>query len=168
MSRPFYDEHMSDAWTIEENQQLVHQAYCYALQYSQPDEIPIGALIADKDHHVIGYGVNTREATTDPLAHAEVCALQQAAHTLGTWNLSSCTLAVTLEPCPMCAGAAVMAHIGRIIFGAWDDKMGACGSVWDIPRDPHVGAFPEIIGGINEKECLALLTRFFHQQRSNN
>ncbi|KFF31818.1 nucleoside deaminase [Bifidobacterium bombi] len=77
------------------------------------------------------------------------------------WNLADCTLVVTLEPCPMCAGAALETHVGRIVFGAWDAKLGACGSVWDIPRDPHVGAVPEIIGGVREPECARLLKDFF-------
>ncbi|WP_348519522.1 nucleoside deaminase [Bifidobacterium sp. ESL0745] len=81
------------------------------------------------------------------------------------WNLADCTLVVTLEPCPMCAGAALQTHIGCIVFGAWDAKLGACGSVWDIPRDPHVGARPEIIGGLREAECAGLLAQFFACRR---
>ena len=90
----------------------------------------------------------------DPLAHAEVLAMRQAAaETRRAWNLADCTLVVTLEPCPMCAGACLQTHIGRIVFGAWDAKLGACGSVWDIPRDPHIGHSPEVIGGVREGEC---------------
>ncbi|MCI1650268.1 nucleoside deaminase [Bifidobacterium tibiigranuli] len=81
------------------------------------------------------------------------------------WNLAECTLVVTLEPCPMCAGAALQAHVGRIVFGAWDAKLGACGSVWDIPRDPHVGSHPEVIGGVEEEACMALLRDFFRTRR---
>ncbi len=81
------------------------------------------------------------------------------------WNLAKCTLVVTLEPCPMCAGAALQAHVGRIVFGAWDAKLGACGSVWDIPRDPHVGSHPEVIGGVEEEACTALLRDFFRTRR---
>lgn len=82
------------------------------------------------------------------------------------WNLADCTLVVTLEPCPMCAGASLQTHIGRIVFGAWDEKLGACGSVWDIPRDPHIGAQPEVFGGVREQECAQLLTDFFSVKRA--
>lgn len=120
---------------------------------------------ATHDFAILGEGFNRRDARADPLAHAEVLAMQQAAQKLGTWNLQECTLVVTLEPCPMCAGAAVMAHVGRIVFGAWDAKLGACGSVWDIPRDPHVGFTPEVIGGVMESECTATLRNFFENRR---
>lgn len=128
-------------------------------------DIPIAAIVADETGAVIGRGTNERERTHDPLAHAEVVAMRAAARALGSWNLSGCTLAVTLEPCPMCAGAALQAHVGRIIFGAWDPKVGACGSVWDLPRDPHVGAFPEVIGGVCEAQCQKFLEEFFARQR---
>ena len=107
-----------------------------------------------------------REAHCDPLSHAEVEAMRAAARALGTWNLADCMLVVTLEPCPMCAGAAVSAHMGRIVFGAWDPKMGACGSVWDIPRDPHVGAMPQVYGGVLESDCSRQLTAYFHTLRT--
>ena len=114
---------------------------------------------------VIGRGRNLRETYADPLAHAEVKAMAEAAASLDTWNLADCTLVVTLEPCPMCAGACLQTHIGRIVFGAWDAKLGACGSVWDIPRDPHVGLVPEVIGGVREAECGRLMTDFFARRR---
>ena len=101
----------------------------------------------------------------DPLAHAEIIAMRQAAQALGAWNLADCTLAVTLEPCPMCAGACIQTHIGTIAFGAWDPKLGACGSIWDIPRDPHIGHSPEVHGGVLEGECQSILTDFFAQRR---
>lgn len=129
-------------------------------------DVPCGAVVVDDSGRIIGEGFNERTRNADPLAHAEVIALRQAAANLGKWNLEECTLVVNLEPCPMCAGAAVMSHVGRIVFGAWDNKMGACGSVWDIPRDPHVGFFPEVIGGVREEESTALLRRFFAKRRS--
>ena len=92
-------------------------------------------------------------------------AMRQAAQALGAWNLADCTLAVTLEPCPMCAGACIQTHIGTIAFGAWDPKLGACGSIWDIPRDPHIGHSPEVHGGVLEGECQSILTDFFAQRR---
>lgn len=128
-------------------------------------EVPVGAVVLDKDGQVIGGGRNRREGHIDPLAHAEVMAMRQAALALGTWNLSECTLLVTLEPCPMCAGACLQTHIGRIVFGAWDAKLGACGSIWDIPRDPHVGHVPEVVGGVLESECARILTDFFTDRR---
>ena len=105
------------------------------------------------------------DPAADPLAHAEVVAMRAAAHRLGGWNLADCTLIVTLEPCPMCAGACVQTHIGRIVFGAWDAKLGACGSVWDIPRDPHIGHVPEVVGGVREADCARLLADFFAARR---
>jgi tRNA(adenine34) deaminase len=128
-------------------------------------DTPVGAVVVDSRGEVVGEGFNRRDAAKDPFAHAEVEAVRQAAAKLGTWNLAECTLVVTLEPCPMCAGAAVMSHVGRIVFGAWDEKMGACGSVWDIPRDPHVGFMPEVIGGVDESRCVALLREFFSSKR---
>lgn len=129
-------------------------------------DIPIGAVMLGPAGEVLSRGHNEREVNGDPMAHAEVIAMRRACAHRGTWNLSDCTLVVTLEPCPMCAGAAVMAHVGRIVFGAWDVKLGACGSVWDIPRDPHVGAHPEVIGGVEEDACRELLKEFFAAQRS--
>lgn len=129
-------------------------------------DVPCGAVVVDDSGRIISEGFNERTRNADPLAHAEVVALRQAAANLGKWNLEECTLVVNLEPCPMCAGAAVMSHVGRIVFGAWDNKMGACGSVWDIPRDPHVGFFPEVIGGVREGESAELLRRFFAKRRS--
>ena len=128
-------------------------------------EVPVGAVVLAADGQVIGRGRNLRETHADPLAHAEVKAMAEAAASLDTWNLADCTLVVTLEPCPMCAGACLQTHIGRIVFGAWDAKLGACGSVWDIPRDPHVGLVPEVIGGVREAECGRLMTDFFARRR---
>lgn len=128
-------------------------------------EVPVGAVVLDNDGQVIGRGRNRREEHADPLAHAEVMAMRQAALALGTWNLSECTMLVTLEPCPMCAGACLQTHIGRIVFGAWDAKLGACGSIWDIPRDPHVGHIPEVVGGVLESECARIMTDFFTDRR---
>lgn len=136
-----------------------------AREAAADDEVPVGAVVLDKDGQVIGCGRNRREEHADPLAHAEVMAMRQAALALGTWNLSDCTLLVTLEPCPMCAGACLQTHIGRIVFGAWDAKLGACGSIWDIPRDPHVGHVPEVVGGVLESECAHMLTDFFTNRR---
>lgn len=141
------------------------QALVLAREAAAYGDVPVGAVVCDADGRVIGQGRNRREEGADPLAHAEVEAIRQAATAIGRWNLEDCTLVVTLEPCPMCAGATLTTHIGRIVFGAWDAKIGACGSVWDIPRDPHVGSAPEVIGHVREPECRSLLTDFFAQRR---
>ena len=128
-------------------------------------EVPVGAVVVDAHGLIVGEGRNRRETHADPLAHAEVLAMRQAADRMDGWNLADCTLVVTLEPCPMCAGACVQTHVGRIVFGAWDAKLGACGSVWDIPRDPHVGHVPEVFGGVREADCARVLTDFFAARR---
>ncbi|WP_288549809.1 nucleoside deaminase [uncultured Bifidobacterium sp.] len=140
-------------------------AIALASEAAADDEVPVGAVVLDADGNAIGRGRNLRETHSDPLAHAEVQAMREAAARLGTWNLADCTLVVTLEPCPMCAGACLQTHVGRIIFGAWDAKLGACGSIWDIPRDPHVGHVPEVVGGVREAECGRLMTDFFADRR---
>lgn len=129
-------------------------------------DIPVGAVILDQRGSIIAVGRNKRGENADPLAHAEIVAMRAASIRLDTWNLNGCTLVVTLEPCPMCAGAAVMAHIRRIVFGSWDAHLGACGSVWDIPRDPHVGATTEVYGGILANQSEKMLKKFFSDQRS--
>lgn len=125
-------------------------------------DVPVGAVIVAPDgSSIVSRGHNCRHLRGNPLAHAEVEALQS----VNSWNLAECTLVVTLEPCPMCAGAVLTSHIGRIVFGAWDAKLGACGSVWDLPRDPHIGSQPEVIGGVEEKRCTAMLQDFFAHKR---
>ena len=140
-------------------------AIALAREAAADGEVPVGAVVLDADGQVVGRGHNLRETHADPLAHAEVQAMRAAAVRLGSWNLADCTLVVTLEPCPMCAGACLQTHVGRIVFGAWDAKLGACGSVWDIPRDPHVGHVPEVVGGVREEECGRLMTCFFENRR---
>ena len=128
-------------------------------------DVPVGAVMLDRDGAIAARSYNRREQKGDPLSHAEIEVIRAAAAVNGSWNLAEFTLVVTLEPCPMCAGAAVSAHVGSIVFGAWDPKMGACGSVWDIPRDPHIGTHPQVAGGIREEECSRLLGSFFEQRR---
>nr|WP_169172884.1 tRNA adenosine(34) deaminase TadA [Bifidobacterium sp. DSM 109957] len=140
-------------------------ALALAEQAAADSDVPVGAVVLGPDGQIIGQGRNTREADGDPLAHAEIIAMRQAAAKNNGWNLADCTLVVTLEPCPMCAGACVQTHIGRIVFGAWDSKLGACGSIWDIPRDPHIGHAPEVYGGVLEAECAQVLSRFFGHRR---
>ncbi len=128
-------------------------------------DVPVGATIVDGAGVVIATGRNAREALQDPTAHAEVLALRGAAAALGSWRLSGLTLVVTLEPCTMCAGAAVLARVDRIVYGAPDPKAGAAGSLWDVVRDRRLNWRPEVIGGVREQECSALLTDFFADRR---
>jgi tRNA(adenine34) deaminase len=128
-------------------------------------EVPVGAIVLSPDGSVVASAHNEREALRDPTAHAEVVALRRAGAALGSWQLVGCTLAVTLEPCAMCAGAAVLARVSRLVFGAWDPKAGAVGSVWDIVRDRRLNHRPEVIAGVREAECAALLASFFAARR---
>lgn len=128
-------------------------------------DVPIGAVVVGPDGTVLGRGHNVREARHDPTGHAEVRALRQAGESLGSWRLGGCTLVVTLEPCAMCAGAAVLSRVDRVVFGAWDPKAGACGSVWDLPRDRRALHRAEVVGGVLEQECAALLLDFFGDRR---
>lgn len=131
-------------------------------------DVPVGAVVLDPSGAVIGRGRNERELTGDPTAHAEVLAVRAAAATLGSWRLSGCTLVVTLEPCSMCAGAVVAARLERLVFGAYDDKAGAVGSLWDLVRDRRLNHRPEVVSGVLADECGALLRTFFATQRSRS
>jgi tRNA(adenine34) deaminase len=128
-------------------------------------DVPIGAVVVDPSGVVIGRGRNVREADADPTGHAEVVALREAAKARGEWRLEGCTLVVTLEPCTMCAGAAVLARVERIVFGAFDDKAGAVGSLWDVVRDRRLNHRPEVVAGLLAEEQRALLEDFFGAQR---
>ena len=128
-------------------------------------DVPVGAVVLDPAGQVIGAGHNQREQTGDPTAHAEVLALRAAAGRLGTWRLTGCTLVVTLEPCTMCAGAAVLARVARLVYGAIDPKAGAVGSLWDVVRDRRLNHRPEVIASVLADECGALLTEFFARRR---
>ncbi|HEY3544823.1 MAG TPA: tRNA adenosine(34) deaminase TadA, partial [Propionicimonas sp.] len=128
-------------------------------------DVPVGCVVVDSTGAVVGRGRNAREATGDPTAHAEVVALRDAARTLGRWRLDDCTLVVTLEPCAMCAGAIVLARIPRLVLGAWDPKAGAAGSVHDLVRDRRLNHRVEVVGGVLEAECGAVLQDFFADRR---
>ena len=130
------------------------------------DDVPIGAVVLDAAGSVIGTGRNERELTNDPTAHAEVVALREAARATGDWHLTDATLVVTLEPCIMCAGAILAARVPRVVFGAWDEKAGAVGSVYDVLRDRRLPHRVEVYSGVEEEACAALLTDFFtHPER---
>ncbi|MEJ6488136.1 nucleoside deaminase [Leucobacter sp. USCH14] len=129
-------------------------------------EIPVGALVLDAEGAVIGAGRNAREAVPDPTGHAEVIAIREAAAARGSRVLDDCTLVVTLEPCVMCAGTILAARVARVVIGAWDEKAGAVGSVYDLLRDgrlPH--AVPEVVAGVRADESAALLRAFFERRR---
>jgi tRNA(adenine34) deaminase len=136
-----------------------------ARQATKTGDVPVGALVINKDGVVIGTGFNEREANNDPTAHAEIVAIRNACTRLQNSRLDGCTLVVTLEPCPMCAGAIAQSRISHLIFGAWDEKGGAVGSVWDVIRDPRSLYKLDVTAGISEAECAALLRDFFEGQR---
>jgi tRNA(adenine34) deaminase len=128
-------------------------------------DVPIGAVVLSQDGQVIGRGSNVRERDADPTGHAEVVALRQAAASVSGWRLSGCTLVVTLEPCTMCAGALVLARVDRLVFGAYDEKAGAVGSLWDVVRDRRLNHRPEVVGGVLAEESTAMLEEFFAAHR---
>ncbi|MBU6245837.1 MAG: nucleoside deaminase [Actinomycetales bacterium] len=132
------------------------------------DDIPVGAVVLDVNGRLLARACNRRQALQDPTAHAEVLALRQAAAALGTWRLTGCTLAVTLEPCPMCAGAAALARVDRVVFGAWNEEYGACGSRWDILRDRRMAHRPEVVGGVLGVECGTLVREFLQARRDSD
>jgi len=139
----------------------MHEAIAIAKSAVATGDVPVGAVIINKDGVVIGKGSNEREAHNDPTAHAEIVAIRNAAARLQNSRLDGCTLVVTLEPCAMCAGAIAQSRISHLIFGAWDEKAGAVGSVWDVLRDPRSIFKVEVTSGVLEKECAALLKEFF-------
>jgi len=128
-------------------------------------DVPVGAIVVNEAGEILGTGQNLREQSNDPTAHAEVIAIRQAAEKIGSWRLDDLTLVVTLEPCAMCAGAILQSRIKRLVFGAWDEKAGAVGSVLDVIRDPRVLTKVEVISGIMEKECSEVLSDFFNTKR---
>lgn len=129
-------------------------------------DVPVGALIVSAEGEVLSLAHNLKEAKQDPTAHAEIEVIRAATERLGEWRLLNSTLVVTLEPCVMCAGAIVAARIPRVVFGAWDERVGAAGSMLDVLRDPRLGSRIEVIGGVMEQECAAVLADFFRLQRN--
>jgi tRNA(adenine34) deaminase len=130
------------------------------------DDVPIGAVVVGPSGEILATAHNAREALGDPTAHAEIMALRTAARRYGDgWRLTGCTLAVTVEPCTMCAGALVSARVARVVFGAWEPKTGAVGSLWDVVRDRRLAHRPEVVGGVLADECAALLDEFFATRR---
>ena len=128
-------------------------------------DVPVGAVILNAHGDLISTGNNQRELLNDPTAHAEIVAIRHAATALGNWRLDGCIVIVTLEPCAMCAGAIAQSRISKVVFGAWDEKAGASGSVWDLLRDPRALHKVEVTSGVLEEECGAMLKEFFSEQR---
>lgn len=141
------------------------RALALAAEAGEAGDVPVGAVVLDAGGAVVGEGRNLREASGDPTAHAEIVALRQAAASLGSWHLGDCTLVVTLEPCLMCAGAILQARIGRLVFGAWDEKAGAAGSMYDVLRDRRLPYRTEVVGGVQADAASALLAGFFEARR---
>jgi len=137
-----------------------------ALRSAEADDVPVGAVVLDSAGLVVAAAGNRRQADADPTAHAEVLALREAARKLGTWRLDGCTLVVTLEPCTMCAGAAVLSRVARLVFGAWNEEMGAVGTLWDVVRDRRLNHRPEVVSGVLADQCTAVLQGFFRQHRA--
>lgn len=150
---------------LTSDEALMHAALALAVTAPSTGDVPIGAVLVDAAGAVVGRGRNEREAHGDPTAHAEILALREAARAAGSWNLTGTTLAVTVEPCTMCAGALVQARVRRVVFGSWEPKTGAAGSLWDVLRDRRLTHRVEVRGGVLEAECAALLRSFFAERR---
>lgn len=140
-------------------------ALAVAQEALRTGDVPVGAVILDEKHAIISTGCNQREDIDDPTAHAEIVAIRAAAQSLGNWRLDGCTLVVTLEPCAMCAGAIAQSRISTLVFGAWDEKAGAVGSMWDLLRDSRSLYKVEVRAGVLAEESSKLLQDFFQNQR---
>lgn len=150
----------------ERDREAMREALAEARAALDSADVPVGAVVLDAQGRIIGRGRNERERLADPTAHAEIVALREAATASGDWQLSGCTLVVTLEPCVMCAGAILSARIPRVVFGAWDDKAGAAGSVLDVLRDRSLPIrVDEVVGGVLADESAELLGEFFRARR---
>jgi tRNA(adenine34) deaminase len=147
------------------DEEAMRQALVLAASAVDDGDVPVGALVLDATGTVIGTGRNTRERNGDPTGHAEMLALREAATALGQWRLEGCTLVVTLEPCTMCAGALVAARVSRLVFGAFDEKAGAVGSLWDVVRDRRLNHRPEVVSGVLADASALLLRDFFLTHR---
>ena len=143
----------------------MQQAISLAKDAAAHNDVPVGALVVNEQGEILGTGHNLREENNDPTAHAEIVAMRNAAVKIGNWRMDELTMIVTLEPCAMCAGAISQSRFKRLVFGAWDEKAGAVGSVWDVIRDQRNLNKVEVVTGILEKECSAVLTNFFEEKR---
>ena len=145
--------------------QLMQQAIEFAKSAESFDDVPVGALIVNEQGEVLATGHNLREKDNDPTAHAEIIAIKNASNKIGDWRLDDLTLVVTLEPCVMCAGAIAQSRMKRLVFGAFDEKAGAVGSIWDVLRDPRALNRPEVVSGVLADQCALLLKDFFNTKR---
>ena len=143
----------------------MHQSISFAKDAAVHNDVPVGALVVNEQGEILGTGHNLREEDNDPTAHAEIVAMRNAATKIGSWRMDELTMIVTLEPCAMCAGAISQSRFKRLVFGAWDEKAGAVGSVWDVIRDQRNLNKVEVVTGVLEKECSAILTNFFEEKR---
>ena len=144
---------------------LMQQAISLAKEAAIKGDVPVGALVVDDAGNLVGQGANLREQENDPTAHAEIVAIRNAASEIGNYRLDDLTMVVTLEPCGMCAGAIAQSRIKRLVFGSFDEKYGAVGSVWDLLRDTRAIYKPEVISGVLDEECAQLLSDFFTTKR---
>jgi tRNA(adenine34) deaminase len=145
--------------------ELMQQAISLAQETAVKGDVPVGALVVDESGNVVGQGANLREQENDPTAHAEIVAIRNAAKKIGNYRLDDLTMVVTLEPCGMCAGAIAQSRIKKLVFGSFDEKYGAVGSVWDLLRDSRAIYKPEVLSGVLENECAQLLSDFFTKKR---
>ena len=149
---------MAEKWQLAMHAALAEAAKC-------GEDVPVGAVLIDSEGNIVATGRNDKELHGDPTGHAEIVAIREASKLKGTWRLDGLTLVVTLEPCVMCAGAIVAARIPRVVFGAWDARVGAAGSLYDLLRDGRLGTPVEVIPGVLEEDCGAVLTQFFDSRR---
>ena len=148
------------------NYQLIMQAALSLAKVAGDNgDVPVGAIVVNEAGEILGTGQNLREKNNDPSAHAEIVAMRQAAEKIGSWRLDDLTMVVTLEPCAMCAGAISQSRFKRLVFGTWDEKAGAVGSVWDLLRDGRSLNKVEVVSGVMEQECGDVLKSFFSSKR---
>ncbi len=147
--------------------ELMQQALLLAKEAANHDDVPVGAIIVNENGAVIGRGKNERVKNNDPLAHAEIVAIKNTASKLSNWRFDQLTLIVTLEPCAMCAGAIAQSRFNRLVFGSFDEKAGAAGSIWDLIRDARALTQIEVVSGVLEQECSEILKLFFLKYRLN-
>ena len=145
--------------------QLMQQAIELAKEAAKKGDVPVGALVVDEAGNLVGQGANLRMQDNDPTAHAEIVAIKNAGNKIGNWRLDNLTLVVTLEPCVMCAGAIAQSRMKRLVYGAFDEKAGAVGSIWDVIRDPRALTKVEVVSGVLADECALLLKDFFKKKR---
>ena len=156
---------MTGAFIVNEIEAMTYAISLANIASLSSGDVPVGAVIIDANGNIISTGHNQRELIRDSTAHAELISIKSASKSINSWRLENLTLVVTLEPCLMCAGAILQSRVSRVVFGAWDKKAGACGSVWDVLRDGRSLHKVEVSGGVLENECAAILSDFFSQKR---